>query len=395
MTLDSAAPSTRTIAVCGSTGKATTCYIMDFIATALGRSTAIYSTVESTIGAQRAPVGRDHQPKLTQVRDQANEEQIDDVILELTWDDYTMDDAAALKLDLVALTHVDSAYEADGVADRRSQAEAALAAAGQAIILVDSDEAYELSQRLPTAVTVGTTLKGPDADWQVNVNHSTDDHMDFSLTHRDGRSLSMSLWLPARFSVGLAALALVTLLESGVSTATLVQALPHGLRPVVPGRMERVADHPRCIVDIAHTPARLERALKPLRRSTKGELIVVIAARATDSPQDRRRLGEAASIADTVVVTDDDYGSGDDPSQIRADVLAGAATGNPKLSEVSPRRAAIRSAVALASRHDTVLIAGRGHLTSLLVAGEQEHLDDRAEVRAGLAGRTGSSAQTP
>jgi UDP-N-acetylmuramoyl-L-alanyl-D-glutamate--2,6-diaminopimelate ligase len=169
--------------------------------------------------------------------------------------------------------------------------------------------------------------------------------------------------------------------------------LPKGLRPVVPGRAERVADRPRAVVDIAHNPTRLGRVLESLRTTTKGRLTVVVGARPGDSPEVRREIGRAAGLADTVVVTDDDFGTGDDAAAIRADVVAGVReAGRAQVAEVSPRRAAIRGTVALADRDDTVLVAGRGHLTRLLVAGEREHLDDREEVRAGLAQRDGHAS---
>ncbi|MFV0254402.1 MAG: glutamate ligase domain-containing protein [Beutenbergiaceae bacterium] len=394
MTSSAATPATRTFAVCGSTGKATTCYIVEHMVAAIGRSTAIHSTVESKVGAQRTPIERDRQPDLVALRRQAQAEQIDDVILELQWPDFSEDSAAGLGLDFAAFTHIDPAYEGDALEVHRRQAIAALSAAGRAVVLVDSPQALELAEQVPGAITVGTRSKGPDADWLASVNHSAGDHMDFTITHRSGRSVSMSLWLPARFSVGLAALALVMVMEAGASIATLARALPQGLRPVVPGRMERVANHPRCIVDISHTPARLARALEPLRRTTKKDLVVVVAARVDDSPQTRRQLGEVAAIADSVVVTDDDYGADIDAGAIRADVLAGAAAaGAAKLAEVSPRRVAIRGAVALAGRDDTVLISGRGHLTRLEVAGTIEHVDDRAEARAGLTQREGRNTE--
>src|SRR5690606_4548443 len=82
--------------------------------------------------------------------------------------------------------------------------------------------------------------------------------------------------------------ALVAVMELGVSGATIPRVLPRGLRPAVPGRVERVADRPRCIVDIAYVPQRLERVVTQLRRSTKGRLYVVVGARGDHTPEERR-----------------------------------------------------------------------------------------------------------
>lgn len=377
----------RTHAVLGSTGKATTCYLLDHIGSALGRSTAIFSTVELKVGSERSPIERDVQPDVAALAARADEAGIDETILELRWHELS---AAALDrpIDVALFTHLDPAVEGERYREHLERIEGVLAAAGHALVLVDDDAGLELARRVPGAITVGSLPHDQDADWQVSISATRPDHIDFALTHRTGRSVSTSLWIPTRFSVGYAALALAAVMETGTSGSTLARVLPHGLRPVVPGRVERVSDHPRVIVDIAHNPARLSRALAPLRRTTKGKLVVVVSARSSDDLETRRAIGRAATAADSIVVTDDDYGIDDNPAAVRADVLAAAReAGACNLAEVSPRRAAIRAAVALAGREDTVLIAGRGHLTRIVIAGEREHLDDREEVRAGIAQR--------
>jgi UDP-N-acetylmuramoyl-L-alanyl-D-glutamate--2,6-diaminopimelate ligase len=57
--------------------------------------------------------------------------------------------------------------------------------------------------------------------------------------------------------------------------------------------------------------------------------------------------------------------------------------------EIASRAEAIRTVVLEAGEDDTVLVAGRGHETVQEIAGVDHHLDDREEVRAALALRTG------
>jgi len=383
----------RTYAVVGSTGKATTCYLLDHVLAALGRSTALFSTVEIRVGAEHTPVERDSRPDMTALLERADVARIDDTILELRWPELTAGAAGDRRIDVAVFTDLDPEVEGDDLGARLDLAADLLRRAGRAIVLVDDEAGAALARRVPGAVTVGTRSKGPDADWQLSVNASRVDHIDFTITHRTGRSVSTSLWIPTRFTAGFAALALVAVLETGITGSMIGRVLPKGMRPVVPGRIERVADHPRCVVDISHNPFRLRRALVPLRHTTRGRLVVVVAARGTDTPQTRRQIGAAAAHADSIVVTDDDYGPEDDPAAIRADVIAGAReAGARSVSEVSPRSIAIRGAVALAGRDDTVLVAGRGHLTWLRSGDTREHLDDREEVRAGIAQRDGRHA---
>lgn len=90
-----------------------------------------------------------------------------------------------------------------------------------------------------------------------------------------------------------------------------------------------------------------------------------------------------------MVITDDD--PHDEPAaQIRAEVRAGAETvSGATVVEVADRAQAIRTVVRGAAATDTVLVAGRGHETVQEVGGVAHHLDDREEVRAALAERTG------
>lgn len=383
----------RTYAVLGSTGKATTCYLLDHITAALGRSTAIFSTVELKVGSERAPIERDVQPDIVELLARAEVARLDDEILELRWHELSAGLLGDRTIDVAVFTHLDPGVEGERYAEHLEKIATTLSSARQALILTDDEAGRELARRVPGAITVGSLPRDQDADWQASINATRSDHIAFTVTHRSGRSVSTSLWIPTRFSVGYAALALAAVMETGVTGSTIARLLPHGLRPVVPGRIERVSDHPRVVVDIAHNPARLSRALLPLRRTTKGRLVVVVAARASDDVETRSAIGRAAAAADSIVVTDDDHGIDDDVSGVRRDVIAAAReAGASTISEVSPRRAAIRGTVALAGRDDTVLVAGRGHLTRLLVAGESEHLDDREEVRAGIAQRHADSA---
>lgn len=392
MTIEAGAEdSRRTYAVVGSTGKATTCYLLEHLLTALGRSTALYSTVELKVGAERAPVEDAGALDVAALVARAEQAGVDDTILELRWVDLERTDVP--HLDVAMLTYLDEGIEGEHRDERLAAAEALLRSADRALVLADDHSGVELAARVPGAITVGTHLRGPDTDWLASVNASRPDHIDFTVTHRSGRSVSTSLRIPTRFSVGYAALALVAVMELGVSGATIPRVLPRGLRPAVPGRVERVADRPRCIVDIASVPQRLERVVTQLRRSTRGRLYVVVGARGDHTPEERRAIGRAAAGADVVVVTDDDHGPADDPAAIRADVLAAAReAGAATVSEVAPRAAAIRGTVALAAPQDTVLVAGRGHLTRLQTGEVRGHLDDREEVRAGIAQRGAAPA---
>ena len=72
----------------------------------------------------------------------------------------------------------------------------------------------------------------------------------------------------------------------------------------------------------------------------------------------------AATLADTVVITDDNP-RGENPADIRAEILRGTERENADAVNVSRgREAAIESAVSAMKAGDTLVVTGKGHETT-------------------------------
>jgi UDP-N-acetylmuramoyl-L-alanyl-D-glutamate--2,6-diaminopimelate ligase len=171
--------------------------------------------------------------------------------------------------------------------------------------------------------------------------------------------------------------------------------------PGVPGRLERVAN-PRgvlCLVDYAHTPDALERAIAAARPLAGGGRVIVVFGCGGDRDRGKRPLmGEiAARDADLAVVTSDNPRT-EDPASIVAQIVEGLRrTGAAELASgaLTPgargyhvevdRRTAIRRAAAAATAGDVLLIAGKGHEDYQIVGSTRLHFDDREEAAAALA----------
>ncbi len=133
-------------------------------------------------------------------------------------------------------------------------------------------------------------------------------------------------------------------------------------------------------VDYAHTPDALATTLAALRPHTPGRIVCVFGAGGDRDPGKRPLMGAAvAAHADIAIVTDDNPRS-EDPGTIRAAVRAGC----PEASEIGDRAEAILSGVDALGPGDTLLIAGKGHETGQVVAGEILPFDDLAQARAAL-----------
>ncbi|MDY7228666.1 UDP-N-acetylmuramoyl-L-alanyl-D-glutamate--2,6-diaminopimelate ligase [Hyalangium rubrum] len=173
----------------------------------------------------------------------------------------------------------------------------------------------------------------------------------------------------------------------------------------VAGRMERVENYmpgpaPAVLVDYAHTDDALKRALEASRSLAKGRVIVVFGCGGDRDKGKRPLMGTAAAEgADLVVVTSDNPRT-EDPEEIISQVTPGLekgglrriSAGKAKSGEKgylvdADRRAAIESAIGLATADDVVLIAGKGHETYQIIGSEKRQFDDREAATKALASR--------
>ncbi|BCL76879.1 UDP-N-acetylmuramoyl-L-alanyl-D-glutamate--2,6-diaminopimelate ligase [Jeongeupia sp. HS-3] len=160
-----------------------------------------------------------------------------------------------------------------------------------------------------------------------------------------------------------------------------------------PGRMQRLGGgtQPLIVVDYAHTPDALDKALTTLREAmpAKGRLYCVFGCGGDRDRGKRPLMGNiACRLADTTVMTSDNPRT-ESPQQIIDDIVAGVAgvdgTGLANYSIESDRARAIAATIELAGANDVVLIAGKGHETYQEIMGVRAHFDDVEQARAALA----------
>jgi len=149
----------------------------------------------------------------------------------------------------------------------------------------------------------------------------------------------------------------------------------------VPGRMERFAapTGPAVVVDYAHTPDALHKALASLRRHCRGVLSVVFGCGGDRDRGKRPQMGVVAETwADRVVLTDDNPRS-EDGDAIISDILDGCVRQDATV--IRDRRLAIRWALERLGPDDVLLVAGKGHEDSQDIGGEKHPFSDRLVVR--------------
>jgi UDP-N-acetylmuramoyl-L-alanyl-D-glutamate--2,6-diaminopimelate ligase len=176
----------------------------------------------------------------------------------------------------------------------------------------------------------------------------------------------------------------------GVPLADAAAVVPR-LTPV-PGRMDRVptaAGQPEVVVDYAHTPDALEKALgalRPLAAARGGALWCVFGCGGDRDATKRPLMGAIAErLADRVVLTSDNPRH-EDPLTILDQIRAGLRA--DPLAVVADRGQAIAQAVQQAAPADVVLLAGKGHEDYQDVAGSKRPFLDSTVAAQALADRS-------
>jgi len=158
------------------------------------------------------------------------------------------------------------------------------------------------------------------------------------------------------------------------------------LKPVS-GRMEMVLGNsrstgPLVIVDYAHTPDALEKALstlRPIATQRAGKLRCIFGCGGDRDTGKRPLMGRiAAELADHIILTSDNPRS-ENPEKISTEIQAGMSNGK-SVEVILDRAAAILSGVRHAESNDVVLIAGKGHETSQEINGRKVDFSDQEHV---------------
>ena len=159
----------------------------------------------------------------------------------------------------------------------------------------------------------------------------------------------------------------------------------------VPGRMQRVISAgpgPEVVVDYAHTPDALEKALlalQPFATQRSGKLWCVFGCGGNRDAGKRPLMGALAQrLAGRVVITSDNPRN-EAPAFITLQIVAGLAGNQDRVTVVEERRAAIRYALREADARDVILIAGKGHEDYQEIRGVKLPFSDVVEASAGLA----------
>ena len=255
-----------------------------------------------------------------------------------------------------------------------------------AVINLDDPKGAELAAELASLDVWTTGIERSDARLSARGLHYTGEGLAFTL-HEGAAGLEVQTGLIGDYNVANLLGVAGALRAQGHALADVARVL--GRVTPVPGRMQRVGNGrelPQVVVDYAHTPDALDKALSALQglaQARGGELVCVFGCGGDRDRGKRPQMGAiAARLSGRVVITTDNPRT-EAPAQILADIAVAA----PDAIVIEAREEAIRAAVAQAGSRDIVLIAGKGHEDYQEVNGVRRPFSDVGEARAALLER--------
>jgi UDP-N-acetylmuramoyl-L-alanyl-D-glutamate--2,6-diaminopimelate ligase len=379
----------RVIAVTGTNGKTTTANYINEILKQAGYKTAMFTTAvievagESKINDLNATVAS--VSRMQQFLNEARRSKVDFVILEVTSHSLHQHKLDGVPIEAAVMTNLTQDHlDYHKTMEKYAAAKGLLFARNpRYIVLNRDDDWFDYFDRYLAEEQKITYGKSEDADVRISDIKLYKKGSEAVLAFDHQEKSQLATYLPGEYNVFNMAAAASICYVLGVSMSD----IKNGIASLegIPGRFERATKDEKyeVIVDYAHTPDALEKLLEATRNITKKRIILVFGACGDRDALKRPIMGKiAAKLADEIILTDEESYN-EDPDKIRRDIYAGIeeSKATNKTTEIADRREAIRHALNIAKKDDTILITGMGHEQFRIINGEKLPWNDTNIVR--------------
>ena len=379
----------RVIAVTGTNGKTTTANYINEILKQAGYKTAMFTTAvievagESKINDLNATVAS--VSRMQQFLNEARRYKVDFVILEVTSHSLHQHKLDGVPIEAAVMTNLTQDHlDYHKTMEKYAAAKGLLFARNpRYIVLNRDDDWFDYFDKYLAEEQKITYGKSEDADVRISDIKLYKKGSEAVLAFDHQEKSQLATYLPGEYNVFNMAAAASICYVLGVSMSD----IKNGIASLegIPGRFERATKDEtyEVIVDYAHTPDALEKLLEATRNITKKHIILVFGACGDRDALKRPIMGKiAAKLADEIILTDEESYN-ENPDKIRRDIYAGIeeSKATNKTTEIADRREAIRHALNIAKKDDTILITGMGHEQFRIINGEKLPWNDTNIVR--------------
>ena len=379
----------RVIAVTGTNGKTTTANYINEILKQAGYKTAMFTTAvievagESKINDLNATVAS--VSRMQQFLNEARRYKVDFVILEVTSHSLHQHKLDGVPIEAAVMTNLTQDHlDYHKTMEKYAAAKGLLFARNpRYIVLNRDDDWFDYFDRYLAEEQKITYGKSEDADVRISDIKLYKKGSEAVLAFDHQEKSQLATYLPGEYNVFNMAAAASICYVLGVSMSDIKNGIA-SLEGIL-GRFERATKDEKyeVIVDYAHTPDALEKLLEATRNITKKRIILVFGACGDRDTLKRPIMGRiAAKLADEIILTDEESYN-ENPDKIRRDIYAGIeeSKATNKTTEIADRREAIRHALNIAKKDDTILITGMGHEQFRIINGEKLPWNDTNIVR--------------
>ncbi len=401
------------IGVTGTDGKTTTSNLIFEILLHAGLRAGIISTVNAVIGDEVLDTGlhvtTPEAPDVQRYLSRMTTAGMTHVVLESTSHGLAQHRVTGCEFDIAVVTnitheHLDfhgtyEAYrQAKGLLFRMLEKTTVKAHGNPRLAVLNKDDiSYDFLREISGGKQSAYSLQAGADFWAENIRF-TPGGTEFSICSARG-SQPVVCNLSGAYNIS-NCLAAFSATVAGLGISPKIAAEGINALKTIPGRMERInlGQNFTAIVDFAHTPNALKRALETARQMTTGRVIAVFGSAGLRDRAKRRLMAEVSQeLADISILTAEDPRT-ESLAAILTEMAAAARSNGGEEGKTffrePDRREAIRQAVRIARPGDLVISCGKGHEQSMCFGTVEYPWDDRTAMRAALSEHLGIEGPT-
>lgn len=371
------------VAVTGTNGKSSTTWFLRDALVALGRPCGLVGTLGMTFADETLETGLTTPDAITLQKGLAQFRQAGAEIVAIEASSHALEQGrlSGVPISIAVFTNLSRDHlDYHGDMDVYFAAKAKLFSRDEvklAVINRADERGRSLAETLAKKMSV-ITFGDEQSDVRCTAWQGNDKGMAFTL-HTPSGDVRCQVPLYGRFNLENLMAVTAVLHGMGISAGDMAAAVQQVT--TVPGRMQALrveasqTNTPCVLIDFAHTPDGLEKALTAARAHFSSRLWCVVGCGGNRDAGKRPQMAAVAErLADKLVFTSDNPRF-EQPQSILADMLQGV-TARDDVQVLADRQEAIAYAISHAAANDVIVIAGKGHERWQEVQGEKLPMDD-------------------